>query len=128
MIKTYVKNIFQNVVFFHLDYSLYMYIIYIIYIINIVGNERPTAVRTCRAYCCTRAALILENQFTSNTTGRKYFYIDIKTDEIHCRYSICRWKNYTIESKNQHSHKKWNFCWSLMFLKIQNFQSKSLKS
>lgn len=33
--------------------------------------------------CLTCSALIQENQFTSNITGRKYFVTDIKGDEVH---------------------------------------------
>ena len=35
-----------------------------------VGNEKPSAVHTCRADCLTSPAQMLENQFVSNTTGR----------------------------------------------------------
>ena len=32
-----------------------------------------------------RPALIREKKFVSNTTDRKYFAIDIKSDEVHCK-------------------------------------------
>ena len=54
-------------------------------------NERSPLVRTCRADCLTCPVLIRENQFVSNTTGRKYFAIDSKIDEIHCEL-----QNYTL--------------------------------
>ena len=50
-----------------------------------VENERSPVVRTCRTDCLTCSALIRKNQFVSNTTGRNYFAIDIKTDEVHCK-------------------------------------------
>ena len=47
-------------------------------------NERPPAVCTFRANCLTCSTLTRENQFVSNTTGRKYFSIYIKADDLHC--------------------------------------------
>ena len=41
-----------------------------------VGNERSLAVHTYRAHCLTCPALI---------RSRKYFAIDIKTDEVHSK-------------------------------------------
>ena len=40
---------------------------------------------TCRADCLTCPTLIRENQLVSNTRCKKYFAIDIKPDEVHCR-------------------------------------------
>lgn len=47
-----------------------------------LGNERPGTVCIKEAACLTYSALIKENQFASNITGRKYFVTDIKGDEL----------------------------------------------
>ena len=49
------------------------------------GKERPLAVCICRADCLTCPALTRESLFISNTTGRIYFAIDTKPDEVHCK-------------------------------------------
>ena len=43
------------------------------------GNERPLAVRICRADCLSCPALIRNTNFISNITGRKYSAIDLKS-------------------------------------------------
>ena len=48
-----------------------------------VGKEKPPAVRTCRADYLKCTALTHENQLVSNTTGRKYFAMDVKPDNVH---------------------------------------------
>ena len=73
------------------------------------------AVRTCRADCLTCTALIRENQLVSNTTGGKYFAIDIKPDEVQnyiypltCTHRGIQYVRESItpfESKNEISQK-----------------------
>ena len=49
-------------------------------------NERPPAVCTFRADYLTCPALTRENQFVSNTTGRKCFSIYIKAGDVHSNF------------------------------------------
>ena len=48
-------------------------------------DERPLPVRTSRASCLICPAIIRENKFVSNNTGRNCFATDITLDEVHCK-------------------------------------------
>ena len=49
------------------------------------GNERPPAIRKCRADCLSCPALIRKNSFISYTTGRIHTVVDIDPQRFSCK-------------------------------------------
>ena len=89
-----------------------------------------------------------QNQFVSSTTGRKYFSIDIKLNEVHCKLQNYTYLltcthcgiQYVVESitplnlrknifpEEENQDVKFLLIIIRIFVKVQHFQSKLMKS